>query len=287
MIDSISQRLFSKTPTDTLYHYTSLSGLMGIVDSRYLRASDVRFMNDSTELRHTLDLLRGHIERRLRSGTDHPALMTAMLDWLSHRVVGGPMIFAASFRANGNLLSQWRGYSVHGKGVSIGFSPDHIQRCAERQGFLIGRCIYASDVQQQLIEQIADGIESEANQRQVNRDDEFSSIFENNEEALLSIAAMLKHPAFEEEDEWRVVSPRIIDLHRHPVSFREGSSMLVPYYQFDLRGDQSSSIPLQHLYVGPTGNSELSMTSVELYLDSRNARPKEGISDCEIPYRKR
>jgi hypothetical protein len=287
MIDNISKRLFSKNPTDTLYHYTSLGGLMGIIDSRYLRASDVRFMNDSTELRHTLDLLRRHIERRIRSGTDHPQLMTAMLEWLSHRVVGGPMIFAASFRANGNLLSQWRGYSAHGKGVSLGFAPEHIQRCAEQQDFLIGRCIYASDVQQQLIEQIADGIESEATRDDATGDEAYSQILEQNEEALLSIAAMLKHPAFEEEDEWRVVSPRIVDLHRYPVGFREGSSMLVPYYRFDLSAGQPSGIPLEHLFIGPSGNAELSMTSIDLYLESRNARPKHGISDCEIPYRKR
>ena len=260
---------------------------MGIVDSRYLRASDVRFMNDSAELRHTLDLLRRHVERRIRSGTDHPQLMTAMLEWLSHRVVGGPMIFACSFRANGNLLSQWRGYSAHGKGVSIGFAPDHIQRCVEDQGFLIGRCIYASHIQQQMIEQIADGIESEATQNGASEDAAYRQILELNEEALLNIAAMLKHPAFEEEDEWRVVSPRIVNLHHHPVDFREGVSMLVPYYRFDLSTGQPSGLPLEHMFIGPSGNAELSMTSIELYLDSRNARPRNGISDCEIPFRKR
>ena len=39
------------------------------------------------------------------------------------------VLFGASFRANGNLLSQWRGYAVHGKGVSIGFNPREIVRC--------------------------------------------------------------------------------------------------------------------------------------------------------------
>lgn len=260
---------------------------MGIVDGRYLRASDVRFMNDSAELRHTLDLLRRHIERRIRSGTDHPQLMTAMLKWLSHRAVGEPMIFASSFRANGNLLSQWRGYSTHGKGVSIGFAADHIQSCAAQQNFLIGRCIYASALQQQLIEQIADGIEHEATQKCAAGDEDYRKILELNEEALLSIAAMLKHPAFEEEDEWRVVSPRIVNLHQHPVDFREGVSMLVPYYRFDLSAGQSSGLPLAHMFIGPSGNAELSLTSIELYLNSRNARPQNGISDCEIPFRKR
>ena len=32
-----------------------------MIDSGILRANDIRYMNDSTELRHTLDLLRDHV----------------------------------------------------------------------------------------------------------------------------------------------------------------------------------------------------------------------------------
>ncbi len=120
MINSITRSLFTTAPRETLYHYTSLSGLLGIIGSRELRASDIRYMNDSAELRHTLDLLNRQVTRRILSGVDHPEVLNAFLDWLSRRIVSGPMLFGGSFRANGNLLSQWRGYSVHGKGVSIG-----------------------------------------------------------------------------------------------------------------------------------------------------------------------
>lgn len=65
VIDDITQQLFSDAPGDTLYHYTSLSGLLGIVDTP--------------------------------------------------------------------LLSQWRGYSVHGKGVSRGFASQNIRQCVDRQ----------------------------------------------------------------------------------------------------------------------------------------------------------
>lgn len=285
MIGPISQRLFAGSPTDTLYHYTSLTGLIGIVDSGHLRASDVRFMNDSTELRHTLELLREHISVRIRSGTDHPALLDEMSQWLSHRMVGGPMLFAASFRANGNLLSQWRGYSVHGKGVSLGFSPGHIAACATNQAFQVGRCIYDEGRQRQLIELIVDAVEAAAAER--DPDDAGSAVFELIEEDLLRIAAILKHPAFEEEEEWRVVSPRIIDCSAHPVSFREGNSMLVPYYRFDLALDRTRGIALDHVFVGPTANADLSTTSIELFLDARGSRPERGIDYCRIPYRQR
>ena len=57
MLESITKQVFATAPGDTLYHYTSVSGLLGIVNSGVLRASDIRYMNDSTELRHTLDLM--------------------------------------------------------------------------------------------------------------------------------------------------------------------------------------------------------------------------------------
>ncbi len=93
MIADITRQLFADPPRETLYHYTSLSGLLGIVDSGVLRASDIRYMNDSAELRHTLDLLQSHVSRRIFAGTDNPALLNQLLEWLSHRIASGPMLY--------------------------------------------------------------------------------------------------------------------------------------------------------------------------------------------------
>ena len=63
-----------------LYHYTDAAGLVGILKPSWsgdvekpaggaaqLRASDVRFMNDSRELGHGLDLLRGRLRAETRA----------------------------------------------------------------------------------------------------------------------------------------------------------------------------------------------------------------------------
>ena len=290
MIAKITRQLFAATPTETLYHYTSLSGLLGIVDSRVLRASDIRYMNDSAELRHTIDLLNTHVTQRIIAGVDNPVLLEQFLEWLSHRVIGGSLLMGASFRANGNLLSQWRGYSAHGKGVSLGFNPAAILRCAEQQQFQVGKCLYDPATQSALIEKIIDAVEELAQEQAPCVDSQslpsWQSVFEKIEGDLLRMAAVLKHPAFEEEQEWRLISPLITRCHEHPVYFREGQSMLVPYYAFDLRGD-SGSIQLEHVFLGPTNNIDLSMHSLRLYLQSRNATPARGISYCQIPFRQR
>ncbi|MCB1841588.1 MAG: DUF2971 domain-containing protein, partial [Halioglobus sp.] len=93
-------------------------------------------------------------------------------------------------------------------------------------------------------------------------------------------------PAFEEEQEWRLVSPLITRCLEHPVSFREGHSMLVPYYAFDL-GQAEAGMQLEHVYLGPTNNIDLSMHSLRLYLQSCGVTPARGISYCQIPFRQR
>jgi hypothetical protein len=288
MIESVTQRLFTRTPVDTLYHYTSFSGMLGIIDSGTLRASDIRYMNDSAELRHTLDLLGKHITRRIISGSDNPSLLNQFLDWLSRRIVDGPLLFGASFRANGNLLSQWRGYSVHGKGVSLGFDPAHIRECARRQQFEVGKCLYDPTLQETLIEKVVQGIEDLAGEQgDGGEQGSWHRVFEQVEGDLLRIAAILKHPAFEEEQEWRIVSPAMTDCSHPGIHFREGASMLVPYFGFRMNHGKDAGAPLEHVFLGPTGNIELSMNSLKLYLHQRRSFPARGLSYCQIPYRQR
>jgi len=294
MIENITKSLFASTPADTLYHYTSFAGLLGIVNSGVLWASDIRYMNDSVELRHTLNLLQTHVTERINEGTDNPRLLNKLLDWLSRRIVSGSMLFGGSFRANGNLLSQWRGYSIHGKGVSMGFDPVHIRACAERQHFQVGKCLYEARQQRALIAQIVNAVEVAARQAEAEeepilrpRDNAYDEVFERVEGDLLRIASILKHPSFEEEQEWRIVSPVITDFAEVSVHFREGASMLIPSYEFQLIDGDNRCLKLDHVYLGPTSNIELSMNSLELYLAKQHATPRRGISYCQIPYRQR
>jgi hypothetical protein len=61
--------------------------------------------------------------------------------------------------------------------------------------------------------------------------------------------------------------------------------MLVPYYAFNLH--DGPRLRLDHVYLGPTNNIDLSMNSLRLYLDKKGVSPTRGISYCQIPYRQR
>lgn len=67
-IRKLTEQLFGDTPKELLYHYTTLTGLLGIVGSNKLWASDIRYMNDSAELKHSADLIRVEVQERLAKG---------------------------------------------------------------------------------------------------------------------------------------------------------------------------------------------------------------------------
>ncbi len=288
----MSRELYADIPMGTLYHYTTFSGLLGIVQSRALWASDVRYMNDSAELRHTSDLIKFEVSERIDGGPANSTLLSLFADWVAYRITNGHMLFGASFRSHGNLLSQWRGYSSPGKGVSLGFCPDYILQCAQQQQFMIGKCIYEPHRQRALIKQVVDAVERLAEEHASGehtaseRTGLYRQAFAAVEIDLLRIAAVLKHPSFREEKEWRIVSPVIANTAGAPILFREGHAMLVPYIEFDLGLDKKPPV-LDHLYLGPTANVNISMNSLKMFLEQHGIVPKRGIDYCQIPFRQR
>ncbi len=65
MIKNITEKLYSNTPTETIYHYTNFPGLIGIVEKRVLWASNILYMNDSAEMNHTVELIQTDVSARI------------------------------------------------------------------------------------------------------------------------------------------------------------------------------------------------------------------------------
>lgn len=282
MLNDITRQLYTGKPDGLLYHYTTFRGLMGIVENCCLWASDIRYMNDSAELRHTVNLLSREVAQRLNDPRSNVTALNSFVDWVSHRVTNGHLVFAASFRSHGNLLSQWRGYSTVGKGVSLGFDADYIVHCARQQSFVVGQCIYDSARQRKLIAAVIDVVAEVTHREPQER---WHNLFEELETELLRIAALLKHPSFAEEQEWRIVSPAMTDFMSTRIRFREGTSMLVPYSQLELGSGEHPQLALEHIYLGPTAHITLSLNSLAMYLQKHGASPRKGIDYCDIPYR--
>lgn len=290
-IENLSRTLYAENPNKVLYHYTSLKGLLGVVKDKGLWASEIRYFNDASEMKHMEFLLKTKISERLEKDTEHAWLLNQFQTWLSDRLTNGHLLFVTSFIADGNLLSQWRGYTPHGKGVSIGFSPDYLSEMADKQFFKIGKCIYNPEKQSELANYIIDSIQVLAKQRGENskraKAESYYDIFEEVEAELLRISALVKHPSFQEEEEWRAVSPIMTDFSNEHIQYREGLAMLVPYVLFSFDDQTEFPVQFEHIFLGPTPNKYLSMTSLDMYLSKSNAIPASGVTYCQIPYRQR
>lgn len=287
MLQDVLGSLYGKSPTTPLYHYTSLAGLMGIVSSKAIWASEIKYLNDADELKYLGKCVRSSLAQRESSDATTTEVFRQFIEWTKERLDHGHMLFVCSFTESGNLLSQWRGYCPPGKGVSVGFNPDTIKAAADQQAFLIGKCVYGRQEQDKIITYLIDAVLSKAltdgpaPKNKKHPSQSYHAIFESLELDILRIAALLKNPAFREENEWRLVSPFHINYVNAPIKYREGPRMLVPYIEFKL-SDGLSPAEFDNVFVGPTPDMALSFTSIQRFLSKYAKCPR--ISSSQLPY---
>jgi hypothetical protein len=115
-----------------LYHYTSQAGLLGILKSRGVWATDTRFLNDATEIVHTLSVARG-MANKMFMDDEYRAAFGSLLGKALYEIENRA-VFVTSLSEKPDLLSQWRGYCPGGAGVCVGFDKDGIEEFCQRQG---------------------------------------------------------------------------------------------------------------------------------------------------------
>lgn len=287
MLQQLVDDLYNNTPTVPLYHYTSLSGMMGIVNSKSIWTSEIKYLNDADELRYLGKVANSILALRSVSSDQTVEIWRQFSDWIRERLDHGHMLFVGSFTENGNLLSQWRGYCPPGKGVSIGFSPSVITAAVKRQSFLIGKCVYDRKAQDDIVERLLEAVlhtavsQGPAPTNKKHPTQSYWDAFNSLELDILRVAALLNNPAFREELEWRIVSPFHINYVQAPIKYREGPRMLVPYVEFSI-ADENGVACFENVYVGPTAHLNLSFNSIQRFL-RKNAKCSK-ISSSQLPY---
>jgi hypothetical protein len=111
-------------PPPVLYHYTTLTGLLGIVNSKVLWATDIRYLHDEKEFHLALDITRSLLTELRDSSA--PSTYAPFIPSLLSKIdaIDAPGIFVTCFTGNGDLLSQWRGYCGPEVGCSIGWTGE-------------------------------------------------------------------------------------------------------------------------------------------------------------------
>ncbi len=155
--DPILNLITSPVP-GILWHYTDFEGFKGIVNSKHIYATNLKYLNDKEELEHGYSLARQLLLDLLpEEDADPPVVRQLVIGGFERLFSQGPLssetlsIFTASFSQHGDQLSQWRGYSRGSTGVSLGFDLSGVRAfTAPASPVIFAPCVY-SDVQKQTL----------------------------------------------------------------------------------------------------------------------------------------
>ena len=267
---------------ELLFHYTTASGMRGILDSSRLWATNYRFLNDASEVTHSASLFESLIQERLAKAQNDVVseFLTRTLR-TANGFDGMLDCYIACFCERDDLLSQWRTYAGSGGGYALGLKTKAIGRrwgqLERTQDFVLRRVVYDVDQQSSLLSEVIDKtIEAlEAGTQGASVADSSNVIARCCQFVRAEVADYLlsfKHPAFAIEEEWRlchVVSPGEEDH----VLFRDGQFGLTPYVCLDvspMAGADHNRLPLARITHGPVPNPENVRFALNKLLRSKN-----------------
>jgi hypothetical protein len=280
-------RLATRQRPAVLYHYTSPSGLLGILNAKSLWASDIWFLNDQKEFKVALDIAETILDeyRHAASTRFHLGLYEALLESL--RNVHQSRVYVASFSEDGDLLSQWRGYSPRASGYSIGFLSRRLIDAGQLEpNFFLVPCVYDDDKQRELmvslLQDVIAGADEDYRHDSEDRVGTYRKAFQLFGSLIAIMGPTFKDQSFEEEQEWRAVSmPSAVDASI--LRFRAGRYHLIPYCEFALE-HPSVHLEVSEVVVGPTPDGELALRAAQLVLAAYRVK-YENVVNSTIPYR--
>ena len=272
---------FPKESGRSLYHYTSLGSLVGIVTNRELWASHVYYLNDSKEIIHACELLDRILDDNSVFEPDirRSKFFEHLRKWVGELKSRKFSLFVFSLSEERSLLSQWRSYTTHGKGVSIEFNNALVRRLAEGNKLRLGRCLYDASEHEALVKHVVDYLlEKFENSPGISESYlEHFELFEDYIDIVLSAICLIKHNSFSEEKEWRLILSSEFSFPK--VSYREGSTMMIPYVVLELGAGKI----FNSIILGPSENVDLALSSLTSFLAQQSICKAVGPS--YIPYR--
>ena len=262
----------------TIYHYTDPNGLIGIVSEGQLWATDIRYLNDSSEIRHTEEVHKrflnevyaGQPEGSTRRQLASAALggRSSLQDFIDTYVV--------CFSAVDELLSQWNTYGARGSGFSIGFDRKKITEAIlpptpkpaktwdeveiPPQVRLV-KVTYSEEQQRKEFQRVFDAYHDGA-LTTASSQEEIKKCARAIVDIAANSASYFKHHCFEAEQEWRIVITTLPG--RSNVQFRSSARTVIPYVKIPL--EKKGLLPITSVRIGPTLNQELSERSVKSLL---------------------
>lgn len=274
----------SPSPPPDLFHYTNPVGLHGILTNREIWATSIHYLNDSSEFLHAVEIARCQTilaEDLMEDELEILAIneMRSRLEKINHH-----RVFVVSFSEDSDRLSQWRAYCGTG-GYSIGFESKALISRSEMSKYSLHKCIYDEKLQEQTVKDAINLCIKPLKDQEKVKNHEPGKLLERIALffvlLILHLAPLFKHPGFEEEREWRLVSSALFS-NEYQIRYRPTDSILIPYFAYKLC-ENNEALPIDSIVVGPTRSSDLSIRSLKGFIKSQNI--DAAVLESEIPFR--
>jgi len=269
----------------SIYHYTDLSGLLGIIENHDLWLTNSRYSNDDEELTHGYRVAVDLIDQQLGvQGTrSRKQFLRIVREMLSEPTPEG--VYICCFCQAGDLLSQWRGYAANGAGVCIGFDPQGFSYVtgsdSPPRGLIrLWTVFYKVEDQKEIVNEALDFAFSDLADMALKERARHAA------EAISFFIPTFKNKDFEGEQEIRLIFTPNPDFVSQP-RFRISQSRLVPFYSLkELAGDLSSprALPMTEVVIGPSMNKLINAESARLLLDKAHYQTVS-VQVSKTPYR--
>lgn len=254
-----------------LYHYTNNASVLNILSSKEIWATNIHYLNDSTEYKHAIGLLEGEINRRLFENDNGNEIAAYKRMLKEANMISSVNLATVSFSEVADDLSQWRGYS-NGSGAAIGFESEKLKKIANAESFVLAPCVYSQDEHIALINEIID----DALPKYLAVENGGIHIIGR----IIKYAPLIKNEKFKAEAEWRLTSGALSCSHKS-YKFRSSLSMLIPYYAFPIQIDDE--LIVSELICGPTPHRDLAESAMKSLL--LKLKTKAEVKLTEVPFR--
>ncbi|MDP1679199.1 MAG: DUF2971 domain-containing protein [Candidatus Nitrotoga sp.] len=265
--------IISESPPIIIYHYTDINGLLGMILSGKIWATHISRLNDSSEYHHGIKVVADCVR----------AAMPASSKLLVEKILSEfekVETYVASYSTEYDLLSQWRSYSGGKVGYCLGLSTDRIATL-DGSTPLLEAVIYKDDLAQQVISTMLNRVDKYLQDNQFG-DVEVGFLLGMVGGTLANLACTIKHPKFEEENEYRqFYQPGATSLQLEN-KFRNGRFGLTSYVEVPFI--EEGRLPLRSVTIGPCQDAELEMSTVKTLLEKYSYTNVE-VLISEIPLR--
>lgn len=272
----------NQIPPTELFHYTTSSGLIGMLQSQCFFATERSYLNDLRELHWGIEIIEKTLVTLKSKVSDELLFWFRLI--LDDKINDDMRIFIASFSEANENISQWQNYADNSRGYAVGFSGETLRLRAgfgelkpdELKEMPKGYCYYYH-----LLPVIYD----EARQKAlvcefVKAADDYGKILGESEEKKELLRSLIqfrikellisfKAPGWKHEAEWRIVATLFQHDTEKRICFRETRYGITPFVKLNLSsGDDlpACKLPITSVTLGSQSEAIKNPRGLEMLL---------------------